>query len=316
MSAGATPFLPFHAGEREAQRRAGLAIAHAPLRAFMPDQHRLFFAHLPYLFVATLDAEGAPIATVLDGDPGFVDSPTPTRLVLSPRADERDPVRRHLTPGAPVGLLGLDLSTRRRNRANGHIADARGGSWAIEVDQSFGNCPRYIQARGILGLRPRGEAAPEELPGLDAAARGLVATASTLFVASAARVRNGGVDMSHRGGRPGFVHLEGDQLVIPDFAGNNYLNTVGNFVVDPRATLLFIDFASGDLLSISGRVTLDFSPAVRPAGAAFLWRLTPTRITRRRAAVPYVWMELEMSPVLEKTGDWPGEGLGEGPGEG
>ena len=37
---------------------------------------------LPYVFVGTLDGEGWPIATVLEGDPGFVESLDPVTLYL------------------------------------------------------------------------------------------------------------------------------------------------------------------------------------------------------------------------------------------
>jgi uncharacterized protein len=305
MDEARVPFNAFHAGEVEAQRLAGVAVAHAPLRPFMPDQHRQFFAQLPYVFLATLDADRAPAATMLDGEPGFLASPTPTSLLLRPRADDRDPVRRLLVPGVPVGLLGIELPTRRRNRANGRVVAAGDGAWTIDIDQSFGNCPQYIHARGIDGVRPRGRQPLEDLASLDAEALALVASASTLFVASAAAIRDGGVDMSHRGGRPGFVRLEGDDLVVPEFRGNNYYNTVGNFLVDPRAALLFIDFASGDLLSVSGRVAVDWSPAVKPDGARFVWRLSPERAWRLSRASPYCWSEPELSPVLARTGDWP-----------
>ena len=59
--------------------------------------------------------------------------------------------------------------------------------------------------------------------------------------------------MSHRGGKPGFVGVQGDTLAIPDFRGNRFYNTLGNLLGDPRAGLLFVDFASGDILQIQGR---------------------------------------------------------------
>ena len=64
------------------------------------------------------------------------------------------------------------------------------------------------------------------------------------------------VDVSHRGGKPGFVRIDGDVLTIPDFAGNLHFNTLGNLLVNPRAGLLFIDFATGDLLQLSGTTGL------------------------------------------------------------
>ena len=46
----------------------------------MPDQHREFFALLPYLFIATVDTDGWPMASVLTGPPGLVQSPDPATL--------------------------------------------------------------------------------------------------------------------------------------------------------------------------------------------------------------------------------------------
>ena len=47
--------------------------------------------------------------------------------------------------GKLIGLLGLEMHTRRRNRANGIITKAEPGALHIRVVESFGNCPKYIQ---------------------------------------------------------------------------------------------------------------------------------------------------------------------------
>src|SRR3546814_14766932 len=70
-------------------------------------------------------------------------------------------------------------------------------------------------------------------------------------------LREQGADVSHRGGRPGFVRVTEDDgrsvLTIPDFSGNQFFNTLGNIAINPRAGLLFVDFATGDLLTLTGR---------------------------------------------------------------
>ena len=80
---GASDFLPFHSDERTAQGLAGKVAGRAAIRPFMPDQHRDFFALLPYLFAATLDARGWPMASVLTGETGFVQSPDPATLRIA-----------------------------------------------------------------------------------------------------------------------------------------------------------------------------------------------------------------------------------------
>lgn len=199
---------PFHAGELAAQARAGVTPpGMTGIRPFMPDQHREFFGLLPYLFVATVDETGWPVATVLTGEPGFVSSPDPTTLDVRalPRAGE--PGAELFRAGRPFGALGLDFATRRRNRANGVIeaADARG--LRLKVLQSFGNCPQYIQTRAV-------ETAPASAVAAEAVAvdapevLAQITDADTFFVATVSgSAENGGVDISHRGGLPGFVKI-------------------------------------------------------------------------------------------------------------
>jgi predicted pyridoxine 5'-phosphate oxidase superfamily flavin-nucleotide-binding protein len=107
----------FHAGERAAQARAGAAPRTAAIRDWMPDQHRQFFAALPFVVAATIDKDGWPIATILAGLPGFISSPDAKTLRIAALPDRDDPAAPWLKPGAPIGLLGIDLATRRRNRA-------------------------------------------------------------------------------------------------------------------------------------------------------------------------------------------------------
>ncbi|MFX5493875.1 pyridoxamine 5'-phosphate oxidase, partial [Acinetobacter baumannii] len=94
-----------------------------------------------------------------------------------------------MSAGAPVGLLGIEMHTRRRNRMNGVLAPLADG-WRVQVDQSFGNCPRYIQQRELQPAgSPSAEAdeglpAPQVLDRLDDDAIDRVRRADTLFIAT------------------------------------------------------------------------------------------------------------------------------------
>ena len=295
-------FLPFHEDERSAQVLAGARAGRAAVRPFMPDQHREFFGLLPCLFTATAHGNGWPIGSVLWGDPGFVRSPDATSLLIAARPAADDPAAPGFVDGAGIGLLGLDLTTRRRNRANGRIA-AVDPALAVRVMQSFGNCAQYIQTR-TPRRRVAARATLERLHELDARARRLIAAADTFFVASRARTdiqSEGGFDMSHRGGRPGFVGVQGDTLVIPDFRGNRYFNTLGNLLGEPRAGLLFIDFASGDVLQLQGRVAIDWHPHAVPAGVERLWRVEIEQGWRREGALPFTWTFGDYAPTTLAT---------------
>jgi len=298
----------FNPDELAAQALAGLSASGAGIRPAMPDQHRDFFRLLPYLFAATTDVRGWPMASILTGAPGFVHSPDPATLRIDALAAPEDPAASNFHDGSTIGLLGLDLTTRRRNRANGRVAAVDDRGLTVAIDQSFGNCAQYIQVRRPAP-HPRPAVPAQKLGGLDPDARGLIAGADTFFVASRSRTdiaEAGGLDVSHRGGRPGFVGIEGDTLVIPDFRGNRFFNTLGNLLGDPRAGLLFIDFASGDLLQLQGKAVIDWSAesAAAVAGAQRSWRLAVERAWRRPAALPFDWTVGEFAPTTLATGTW------------
>lgn len=297
-------FLSFHEDERRAQALAGHRAERAAIRPFMPEQHRAFFPLLPYLFAATLDQAGAPVASMLWGAPGFVRSSDPVTLRMDALPAPADPAAAGFAAGQPIGLLGLDLTTRRRNRANGRIVAIDDGT-TVAVAQSFGNCAQYIQTR-TPSPHVREPQPAETLSSLDAAARHVIETADTFFVASRSRAgiaADGGLDVSHRGGRPGFIAVKGDTLIVPDFRGNRFFNTLGNLLGDPRAGLLFVDFATGGLLQLQGTVTIDWSASdTVVAGAQRSWRIAVERGWRRSAALPFNWTFGDYAPTTLATG--------------
>ena len=254
---------PFHADERALQERMGVRerarqFGAVSIRPFMPEQHQRFFESLPLAFVATLDHIGRPQADALVGRPGMLRAVTPTLLVV--HDTPREHALHSLRPGAPLGLLGIDFTNGRRNRANGVVERHEGDGLAMRVTQSFGNCSRHIHVR-----RPDPVAATATTA-LDP--RTLVETAATFFIASRSAEldpsRGGGVDISHRGGAPGFVRwADDDTVVFDDVPGNNFFNTLGNIASDPRVSLLFIDFDSGRQLRIAGDAALVAPVATR-----------------------------------------------------
>ncbi len=318
----------FHSGEEAAQERTGVRerieqIGAVLIRDVMPDQHRQLFARLPLILVGSLDDRGRPWASILVGPPGFLSSPDPRTLRIAARPVPGDPFTARV--GSAVGLLGIELQTRRRNRMNGIVTatDARG--FDVTVQQSFGNCPKYIQARTPTWVDRSGPAPPapasSEGAALSAAARRMISAADTFFIATAAPGAGAspagsstpaatGVDVSHRGGKPGFVRLDDDgtgtRLTIPDFVGNYLFNTLGNLLVNPRAGLLFVDFARGDLLGLTGSVAIVWDgPEVEAfAGAQRLLRIRVEGGWRVADALPLRWSAPEFSPHLDGTGPW------------
>jgi ferredoxin-NADP reductase/predicted pyridoxine 5'-phosphate oxidase superfamily flavin-nucleotide-binding protein len=303
---------PWHAGEKELQAHVGVAermevFGRKVIRSEMPDQHRKFYEQLPFMVYGAVDAQGQPWASLLEGPPGFAHSPQPDLLQFDSLPATDDPAQ--LGEGAAIGLLGIELHTRRRNRLNGHLHGITPKGFAVKVDQAFGNCPQYIQLRQFrsVPLADPSTRMAQHSTELDDVARRMINEADTFFVASYVDVDGErSVDVSHRGGQAGFVHLQGNRLTIPDFAGNLHFNTLGNLLLNPRAGLLFIDFTTGDVLHLSGRTEIILEgPQVEAfQGAERLWTFHVEHVVRRPAALSLRWRFDGMSPTSLLTGTW------------
>jgi hypothetical protein len=101
-----------------------------------------------------VDRQGQVWASVLPGLPGFIESPTDKSLHVRTPVPPHDPLVAGggLQLGAPIGLLGMQLDTRRRNRANGKVArvhDGGRGGFDFALDIAFGNCPKVCCLRQL-----------------------------------------------------------------------------------------------------------------------------------------------------------------------
>lgn len=306
----------FHAGEVAVQNRAGLPsrardMASRAIRNAMPAQHQEFFESLPLMFLALLDRRGRPWAVPVSGAPGLAKALSSKRLSLISAPVLAEDFELDTDPGAGIGLIGIDLATRRRNRVNGRIT-SRGTGLEIEVDQSFGNCPKYIQTRAFAPSPsdpPHTTRRPVQLK--SDAARRIIAGADTFFIASratsAAGSANDGLDASHRGGLPGFLAINDDgTLSFPDFSGNRYFNTLGNIEADDRAGLFVPDFSNGGALCLTGRAAIDWTSEriAAFAGAERIVDFVPEEIWYVEHALPAAACLIEIWPDLDRTGSW------------
>lgn len=266
---------PFHEGERALQEEAVVAdrlsrLGPQLVRDHLPEQHRQFYSLLPFIVVGALDGRGQPQATLLVGPPGFVSAPDDRHLRVDALPLPRAPLSGELAPGAPIAVLGIQPHTGRRNRANGRVASGDALGFVVAVEQTFGNCPKYIQRREPRYTGVSGGGRVEDSDQLGVRERALIAAADTFFIASAHPLARSGlqpshnVDVSHRGGRSGFVELTGkNSFRAPDYRGNNFHNTLGNLRLNPAAGLLFIDFAAGHLLALEATAELEPIPDER-----------------------------------------------------
>ena len=287
----------YHPGEIEVQERAGVRpmaerVGNS-IRPTIPSAAREFLMEQPMIVVGAVGASGRVWASLLAGEPGFVraiDERT-VRIAATPLPSDplAEPLRR---AGTKVGVIAIDLATRRRVRLNGE-AERRPDGIYVRTQQVYANCPKYIQAREPES----GGAEPESRDGYAARSRGLtdeqrrlVSNADTFFIASAHP--EGGADASHRGGNPGFVRfVDENALEFPDYSGNTMFNTLGNIAANPRAGLLFLDFERGVTLQLTGgaRIVWDAWRAARFAGAERVVEFRLREAVETLGAVPLRW---------------------------
>ncbi|CAK9039470.1 Probable flavin-containing monoamine oxidase B [Durusdinium trenchii] len=287
--------------------------ARKAIRPFMPEQHRRFFEKIPLIFIGALDGDGRPWASAAFGEPGFMQTPNETTLHIDGKILAGDALDLQNEPGAKLGLVGLELETRRRNRMNGSVVEKNDDGFSIRVEQSFGNCPQYIQRRETSWRSTPNESiktdAIERTGEISPAAKALIETADTFFIASRTPALNdsphNGVDASHRGGRPGFVYVDqSGRLSFPDFSGNRLFNTLGNIEADGRAGLFFPDFETGDAVFLTGRAEIQWDdPRVELfTGAQRVIDVFPEDVVLVRSAIPLRGAFIDYAPQLERTG--------------
>ena len=311
---------PFHRGEQEIQTQLGVResienVGQRFIRDHMPGEHRHFYGQLPMLIVGSVDGSGRPWASAIFGRPGFLESPDARTLDVHTRPVFGDPLNENLAKGAQLGILGIDVAARRRNRMNGQVSVIDADHFGITVGQSFGNCPQYIQARDyefLPAVEYPGETRPvHRMHSFDERIREIIASADNFYIATHAAGDPDdeafGTDVSHRGGKPGFVRIEDDKtLTFPDFSGNYHFNTMGNILLNPRAGLLFIDFEKGDLVYLTCKAEIIWDSEERRAftGAERLVRFTLDEAILVEKAMPIRWDFLSYSPSLDQTGSW------------
>jgi uncharacterized protein len=253
---------PWHAGELAVQERAGVGeVSGRGIRSSIPDGAAAFLSEQRLAIFGSVDDQNQTWASLRNGEPGFLRAVDPFTLQTGRMDLVGDPLVQNLKTRPDVGVLIIDFSTRRRLRINGEAEILPDGGLRIRAQQVYGNCQQYIQERVFEKHSQTGNSDVSLVCNgtkLSTDHRAWIQHADTLFIASAHPEY--GVDASHRGGNPGFVRVEGpDVLVLPDYSGNKMFNTLGNIVVNPRVGLLFPDFARGQTLQLSGQAYVDWN---------------------------------------------------------
>ena len=240
----------------------------------MPDQHSEFFGHLSYFGVSTVDTDGRPWATIIVGSPTtLIHAVSPTQLNISAHLPEGDPFLSSIISTKQATCryfagVGVDFSNRRRNKVAGFITAANVlGSvlrMTLTTNESLGNCPKYITIRQLQYHKRHAQVGVDHRNTgnvtLNEQCRDIINRASTIFLATrhTSHVSDNTSDLglNHRGGSPGFVRIYEENrktfIVIPDYSGNRFYQSLGNIETDRVAGVVFPCFVTGDMLHVTG----------------------------------------------------------------
>ncbi|KAH0559164.1 hypothetical protein GP486_004302 [Trichoglossum hirsutum] len=270
--------LPWHPGEQTLHRLLQVPEHANPTSPFLTPRAGQILTISPLLALGTLDQNNNPWTTVWGGESGF-SRPTGQSVITVRTLVDRafDPVVEALSgkgegiakvakegEGMMVGGLGIFLERRIRVKLFGRtiagtVKRTEVGKGEMElfvrIEQSLGNCPKYLNSKKIYPALPDPKLVSDSLP-LPQKALDLVAKADLFFISSSNHLSD--MDTNHRGGPPGFVRSitnsleDGTVFVYPEYSGNQLYQTLGNLQTTPRAGIVFPDFDTGDVLYVTG----------------------------------------------------------------
>ncbi|MHA1839014.1 MAG: pyridoxamine 5'-phosphate oxidase family protein [Candidatus Ranarchaeia archaeon] len=292
----------FHSGEIDVQTRAGVRdIAQRVSRVIsmsLPPNVQSFLEIQSMVVIGSLDSNNRVQVSVLTGNPGFIQALDERTIRIDAMTFDGDLLIDNLKKRNEIGILAIDLVNRHRLKVKGK-AQIRNGSIYLTVERAYAQCPKYIQARESTSI-PTERRAIDDIQNIEHLSNDLqkfIAAADTFFIAS--YHKESGVDVSHRGGNPGFIKvLNQKKIVFPDYSGNSMFNTLGNISVNPRTGLLFIDFEKGDTIQLTGeaKIIWDGDRIVGFAGAERIVEFEIHGVVHTSDAVPLKWQFHDYSP--------------------
>lgn len=282
----------------------------------------------PLLTLGTLDKQGRPWTTIIGGEPSCMRPMGRSIIAVKSLVDLKyDPVVEILRDlqaqdeenGSIIGGLPIDLASRNRVKLSGRLISGRHGleihrlndhdgvgevRLMISVENSLGNCPKYLNKKKIIPALPKPVMISDSIPLPDIAVR-LLAKADMFFISSStSNDSRRSVGTNHRGGPPGFVRVlhneasNGTALVFPEYSGNRLYQTLGNLHLYPRAGLCFPDFDTQDVLYVTGitEIIAGKEAASLLPRSNLVVKVTVTAARFVQGSLPFRGLQAELSP--------------------
>ncbi|KAK4579938.1 hypothetical protein LTR86_000139 [Recurvomyces mirabilis] len=282
--------MPWHEGEEQMQRAMKVPSLDNPTVPTLSPQLSNHLKIAPTIAIGTLDKEGRPWTTLWGGEKGMSQSlgggiigiktavtgkydPVVEELVGKEATGE---VVREEGKGRMVGGLTIDLATRKRvklfgrmiagalsereDEITGHNDSVAEVQLVLKIEQSLGNCPKYLNSRRITPTFAHPELV-YDAPEFNPQAIDLIEKADLFFMTTVRPDQD--MDTNHRGGPAGFLRVLADgtsgkpaAVVWPEYSGNRFYQSLGNMAVHPYCGICVPDFETGDMLYFTGKTEI------------------------------------------------------------
>ncbi|KAK0914476.1 hypothetical protein LTR91_017977 [Friedmanniomyces endolithicus] len=280
--------MPWHDGEIKMQQLMKVPNLDNPTVPALSPQLANHLKVAPLIAIGTLDKYGRPWTTLWGGENGLARSLGGSVAgIRTPVTGRYDPVVEELVgkeangevvkeagEGRMASGLTIDLETRKRTKLYGRMIagalssreDEITGSeetvaeiqLVLKIEQSLGNCPKYLNSKHIVPTFARPELISDG-PHLPQRALDLIAKADLFFLSSSRPDQD--MDTNHRGGPPGFLRVVSPgseftsvpaSIAWPEYSGNRFYQSIGNLLLNPLCGLCVPDFETGDMLYLTG----------------------------------------------------------------
>lgn len=300
----------FHSGERAVHDLLSVQkfadSVGTMIQPTISKQFESFLNQQTVLMIGSMDSTGRVWSSFLAGDPGIIQVIGPDIVRINGRINEFDPLFSNIQHNKEVGILIIDFVSRIRIRINGVILRySLDRQFEVKTEQVYGNCPKFIQARKFT-YNPAKENVNKvsyHRDVLNKNQQDWIRNSDTFIIASSSS--EGKMDISHKGGMPGFVHtISEDLLLFPDYPGNMLFNTLGNIVKNPNVGLLFFDFDTGDTLQLTGEAQIIWkineNIVSKFPGAQRLIQIQVAEVLQTNTSKSYQWEFMKYSPFNPK----------------
>jgi ferredoxin-NADP reductase len=220
-----------------------------------------------------------------------------------------------------VSGLSIDLMTRKRVKLFGRMlagslddvkvdlegeVDAEGEDapstttqtriqLVTKIEQSMGNCPKYLNQYEIDPARVRSELIWKGAS-IMPAVKDLISHADMFFLSSST---SEDMDTNHRGGPPGFVRILSDtEIVYPEYSGNRLYQTLGNLEVNPKVGMVFPDYETGEVVYLTGtaEILVREDAAKLLPGSNLALKITVSEVRLVKDGLPFRGVRRDASP--------------------